>query len=362
MSDDRPQPQPGILDIAPYVAGESKAEGANTITKLSSNENPAGPSPHARAAFRDCDATLGVYPSSDHSALRQAIGEVYGLDPARIICGAGSDEIISLLCNGYAGPGDEVLFTEHGFAMYPISARAAGATPVVATETNRTADVDALCTAITERTKLIFLANPNNPTGTMISEAEILRLAEAVPHSCLLVLDGAYVEYVEAFDGGARLVEARQNVVMTRTFSKIFGLGGLRVGWGYAPAPVIDVLNRIRGPFNVNAAALAAAEAAILDVAYTENCRVTNAQWRDWMVAELNTLGLPTDPSHANFVLPRFASAQSAEACDAHLRANGFIVRQVGGYGLPEFLRISVGDELACRRVIGLIGQFLESA
>ena len=353
-------PQPGILDISPYVAGESKTDGANQVTKLSSNENPDGPSPKAIDAFRAAAETLAVYPSSDHTELRAAIGEVLGLDPARIICGAGSDEVIAFLCNAYAGPGTEVVYTEHGFSMYRISALAAGATPVIAAETDLTADIDAILSVVTENTRIVFLANPNNPTGTMISNAEVARLADALPTNCMLVIDSAYAEFVPGYDGGAAIVDAHENVVMTRTFSKIHGLGSLRIGWGYGPAPVIDALNRIRGPFNVSAAALAAAEAAIRDTDYAARCLATNTRWRDWLVAELNALGLPTAASFGNFVLPRFADADAASGCDAYLRQHGFIVRNVAGYGLPEYLRITVGDEVACHRLITLIAEFLE--
>ncbi|MHA3980080.1 histidinol-phosphate transaminase [Halovulum sp. GXIMD14794] len=356
-----PTPQPGILDIAPYKAGDSAAEGANAVTKLSSNENPLGASAAAKQAVRDAAEHVNVYPSSDHRELRAAIAEVHGLDPTRITCGAGSDELISLLCGAYAGEGDEVVYTEHGFAMYPISALAAGATPVKVPEKHRTADVDAILKAITPRTAIVFLANPNNPTGTMIPDAEIERLADGLPDGVLLVLDGAYAEYVEGFDGHARLVESRDNVVMTRTFSKIHGLGGLRIGWCYAPAAVWDVLNRVRGPFNVSSTALAAAEAAIRDTAWVEYSRKANAQWREWMIDELNAMGLPTDPSFANFVLPRFASPEQAAAADAHLRSHGLIVRGVAGYGLPDYLRITVGDEIACRRVVAILGEFLKA-
>ncbi len=212
-------PQPGILDISPYVAGESHAEGANSVTKLSANENPLGPSPDAKAAVREMAERMELYPSSDHTELRTAIGEIHGLDPAQILCGAGSDEIIAFLCNAYAGPGTEVIYTEHGFAMYRISALAAGATPVEVPERERVADVDAILDAVTERTRLIFIANPNNPTGTMLPAEEVARLADGLPESCLLVLDGAYAEYVPDFDGGAELVAARDNVVLSRTFS-----------------------------------------------------------------------------------------------------------------------------------------------
>ena len=355
-----PIPQPGILEITPYKAGDSAADGGNVVTKLSSNENPLGASAAARQAVRDAAGTVNLYPSSDHRELRAAIAEIHGLDPTRITCGAGSDELISLLCAAYAGAGDEVIHTEHGFAMYPISALAAGATPVSVRERHRTADVDAILAALTPRTAIVFLANPNNPTGTMLPEAEIARLADGLPDEVLLVVDGAYAEYVEDFDGHARLVETRDNVVMTRTFSKIHGLGGLRVGWCYAPAKVWDVLNRVRGPFNVASTGLAAAEAAIRDTAWVEFSRRANAQWRGWLTQELTALGLPTDESFANFVLPRFASAEQAAAADAHLRGHGLIVRGVAGYGLPEHLRITVGDEIACRRIVAILGEFLQ--
>ena len=356
-----PQPNPGILNIAPYKAGEGKAQGANAVTKLSANENPHGPSPLAEKAARGAIQRMELYPDSGHAELRQAIGEVHDLDPARIICGAGSDELISLLCNAWSGPGREVIHTEHGFAMYPISAMAAGATPVAVPERDRVADVDAILSAVTPETAMVFLANPNNPTGTMVSESEIVRLASELPAEVMLVLDGAYAEYVPDFDAGRALVDRFENVVMTRTFSKIYGLGGLRVGWAYAQPPVIDVLGRIRGPFNVSSVGLAAAEAAVRDTSYTANCARNNAHWRNYLVEGLRGIGLPTDDSHANFVLPRFKSAEAAAAADAHLRENGIVVRNVAGYGLPECLRITVGDEIACRRVVALLREFLET-
>jgi histidinol-phosphate aminotransferase len=283
---------------------------------------------------------------------------VLGLDADRIICGAGSDEVIAFLCQAYAGPGTEVVHTEHGFAMYRISALAAGATPVEVRERERVTDVDAILAACTDATRLVFIANPNNPTGTMIGLAEIERLAEGLPPQALLVLDGAYAEYVEGYDGGAEMVDRRDNVVMTRTFSKLYGLGGLRIGWGYGPAHVIDVLNRVRGPFNLSQAALAAAEAAIRDRAYTDHCRVENARWRTWLADALAEIGVPSDVSCANFVLARFANQAEAEACDDYLKTQGLIVRRVAGYNLPQCLRITVGDESACRRVVHAVRQF----
>ncbi|UOA13847.1 MULTISPECIES: histidinol-phosphate transaminase [Sulfitobacter] len=351
-------PQPGIMEIDLYQGGAAHVAGLDNVVKLSSNENPLGPSPAAVEAYRRAAYDLHRYPSSDHSALRASIAEVLGLDAGRIICGAGSDEIIAFLCQAYAGPGTEVVHTEHGFAMYRISALAAGATPVEVPERERVTDVDAILAACTDTTRLVFIANPNNPTGTMIGLAEIERLAEGLPPQALLVLDGAYAEYVEGYDGGAALVDRRDNVVMTRTFSKLYGLGGLRIGWGYGPAHVIDVLNRVRGPFNLSQAALNAAEAAMRDRAYTDHCRAENARWRTWLADALAEIGVPSDVSLANFVLARFANQAEAEACDDYLKSQGLIVRRVAGYNLPQCLRITVGDESACRRVVHAVRQF----
>ncbi len=355
-------PQPGILDITPYTAGKSGPAGGNRVTKLSSNENPLGPSPLAKAAYKKMAESLETYPPSDHFALRSAIAKTHRLNPENIICGAGSDEIITLLCQTYAGPDHEVLYTEHGFSMYRISALAAGATPVIAPESNRVADIDALLGACTDATRLVFLANPNNPTGTMVSDAEITRLAQNLPKQALLVLDGAYAEFVPGFDGHAGLVAARDNVFMTRTFSKIYGLGGARVGWGFGPDHVIDALTRVRGPFNVSAAGLKAAEAAVQDTEYTARCQQENAKWRNWLATKLASVGVPSDPGHTNFILARFENTETALACDAYLAKHGLIVRNVAGYGLPEFLRISIGDEIACRAVAGRIAEFMKGA
>lgn len=353
------KPQPGIMDIALYVGGKSHVDGIKNVLKLSSNENPFGPSDGAKDAIVRASHDAHRYPSSDHASLRAAIGDVWGLDPARIICGAGSDEILTFLCQAYAGKGDEVIYTEHGFAMYRICALAAGATPVEVAERERVVDVDAILAACTKKTKMVFIANPANPTGTMIGEADATRLAEGLPKGAILVLDGAYAEYVDGYDAGKVLVESRDNVVMTRTFSKIYGLGGLRVGYGYAPQAIIDVLNRVRGPFNVSSVGLAAAEAAMRDTAYTEKCRIDNAKQREWMAGALAELGVPSDTSTANFILARFGSEEDAKACNDHLTTQGILVRYVGGYGIPEGLRITVGDEASCRRVVHAIGQFV---
>lgn len=353
-------PQPGIMDITLYQGGAASVAGLENVVKLSSNENPLGPSQAAIEAFRRASFTLHRYPSTDHGSLRAAIAETHEIDAERIICGAGSDEIIAFLCQAYAGPGTEVLHTEHGFGMYRINALAAGATPVEVAERERVTDVDALLEGCSDKTRLVFMANPNNPTGTMIGASEIARLADGLPPKALLVLDGAYAEYVEGYDGGASLVDSRDNVVMTRTFSKIYGLGGLRIGWGYGPQHVLEVLNRVRGPFNVSQAALSAAEAAVRDTAYLDHCRTENARWRTWMADALAEIGVPSDVSCANFVLARMASAEDADACNAYLASQGLLVRPVGSYKLPNCLRITVGDEASCRRVVHAIRQFKE--
>lgn len=352
-------PRPGVLDIAPYVGGASKAEGAARVFKLSSNENPLGPSEQAKAAFREAAEALELYPDGGHGALRTAIAEVHGIDPDRIVCGAGSDEIIALLCNAYAGPDDEVLRSAHGFLMYEISAMAAGARPVTAPERDLTTDIDAMIAAMNARTRLVFIANPNNPTGTMVPMSEIERLADALPPQAMLVIDSAYAEFVDGYDGGIRLVEERDNVVMTRTFSKIYGLGALRLGWCYAPRHVVEVLHRVRGPFNVNAPALAAGEAAVRDREWVAHCVAENAKWRAWVTAELTRLNIPVLPSHGNFVLAEIG--EGAEACADRLARQGVLVRKMNGYGLPRHLRMSIGTEEGCRALIAGIRGWLGS-
>lgn len=356
------RPQPGIQDIALYKGGESVLPGRDDVLKLSSNENPLGPPDSAKAAVAQAAMTLHRYPSTDHRALRAAIAEVHDLDPDRIVCGVGSDEILSLLAYAYAGPGDEVIHTEHGFSMYRIMTLAAGAIPVTVPERDRRVDVDAILAGVTPLTRLVYLTNPGNPTGTMIGTDEIARLADALPKQVLLVLDGAYVEYAEGYDGGTALVSTRDNAVMTRTFSKLYGLGGLRIGWSYAPAHVIDTLNRIRGPFNLSDVQLAAAEAAVRDRAFADRCLALNARMRPWLTEELRAIGLAVDDSHANFVLARFGTEDAALAADATLRADGILVRRVAGYGFPDGLRITVGDEAGCRRVVAALRRMGEVA
>lgn len=354
----RIKPQPGIMDISLYVSGASHVPGKTEVLKLSANENPFGPSDKAKEAFARTVQNLHRYPNTDHASLRRAIAEVHDLDPDRIICGVGSDEVLQFVAQAYAGKGNEVIHTQHGFAMYPILAKAVGATPVEVPETDRRVNVDAILAACTPKTRIIFIANPGNPTSTFVPADEITRLADAMPQDAILVLDGAYAEFVDGFDGGAVLAGSRPNVVMTRTFSKMYGLGGLRIGWGYASREIIDVLNRIRQPFNLSETQLATAEAAVRDRAYEVKCRTDNAKWRDWLVTSLNDIGVACDPAFANFVLARFADPAEAEACDAYLQSEGIIVRRVASYQLPHCLRITVGDESACRRVVHAIAQF----
>lgn len=352
--------QPGIMDIALYVSGESTLAGRDDVLKLSSNENPLGPSPAAQDAFRRAAGDLHRYPATDHTGLRAAIGQVHGLDPDRIICGVGSDEVLQFVVQAFAGPGDEVITTEHGFSMYPILARMVGAIPVTVPEDTRRVDVDAILAAVTERTRVVFIANPANPTGTMLGADELQRLVDGLPPQVLFVHDGAYTEFADGFDGGASLVDRHPNVIMTRTFSKAYGLGGLRIGWGYAARAVIDVLNRLRQPFNLSNAQMEAARAAVLDRDFTDRCIALNARMRDRMRQSLIQMGIGCDESFANFVLARFDSPQTATAADAALRAEGILVRRVGGYGLPDALRITVGDEAAVTRVLDCLGNFMQ--
>jgi len=356
-------PRPGILEVAPYVGGEAAIPGRNRAIRLASNENPLGASPMAAAAYAGLKDELHRYPDGGATELREALGRSEGIDPARIVCGAGSDEIIALLVRGYAGPGDEVLHSAHGFLMYSIAARTAGATPVAAPERDLTADVDALLERVTPRTRLLFLANPNNPTGSCLGRAELVRLRAGLRDDVLLVLDAAYAEYVDDrdYEAGADMVEAGGNVVMTRTFSKIHGLAALRLGWAYCPPAVADVLNRVRGPFNVSQAAQTAGIAALGDDGHVERSRRHNGKWRAWLIEALRALGLQPYPSAGNFVLVRFADApaHSADAALAHLKGAGVLVRGMAAYGLPDCLRITVGSEEDLAAVVAALGDFL---
>ena len=355
-----PQARPGVLAIDAYVPGRSAAATAAKIHKLSSNESPLGPSPRAKEAYRRIAEDLAHYPDGSATALREAIGARYGLNPARLVCGNGSDDLISLIAHAYIGPGDEAIYTTHGFLIYRIATLAAGGTPVVAPEKDYVADVDAILAAVTPRTKLVFLANPNNPTGTYLTFAEVKRLAAALPRHVVLVIDAAYAEYVTRNDysPGLELALTSPNVVMTRTFSKIYGLAALRLGWCYAPAEVCDVLNRLRGPFNVNSAALAAGLAAIADVEHIDRAIAHNEIWLKWLSEEIAALEIPVTPSVGNFLLLHFKDAAEARAADEFLVQRGLILRAVASYGLPQCLRLSVGTEEANRLVVATLAEF----
>jgi histidinol-phosphate aminotransferase len=358
----RPEPKPGVMDIMAYVPGRESAPGAAKVWKLSSNETPLGASPAAIEAAKKVLARAEIYPDGSSHALRDAIAAAHGLNPANIMCTNGSDEALGLLAQAYLRPGDEGIFTEHGFLVYRIYIQAAGAVPVAVKEKDESADVDAILAAVTERTRIVFLANPNNPTGTYIPFEEVRRLHAGLPKHVLLVLDAAYAEYVRRndYEAGVELVAANENVVMARTFSKIHGLAGLRIGWLYAPTHILDALNRIRGPFNVNAAAIAAGAAAIGDRAHVEKAAAHNDKWLRWVSDELARLGLRVTPSVGNFVLVHFdGSGKSAAEADEFLIARGFILRRVAGYGFPNALRMTIGSEEANRGVVAALEELL---
>ena len=340
-----PLPRPEILTIHPYVAGESELPGANRTVKLSSNEGAFGVPPSAREAIVKAASETYRYPDGSAGALRAAIGKRWGLDPARIVCGAGSDDLLYQFCLSYGGPGRDIVMSEHGFTIYQIAGTYAGSRVIKVPERNLTTDLDAMLAAVSPATKLMFIANPNNPTGSMVPSDDIARFRAALPPEVLLVLDSAYAEYVThpAYDAGVKLVDATDNTVMTRTFSKIYGLGGMRIGWCYAPPGIVDVLNRVRGPFNVSVAAQAAAIAALSEPGWVEAGCAHNAEYRPKLAAGIEAAGLKVWPSQGNFVLVDLGTTETANAADAFLRKNGIIVRKVGGYGLPHCLRVTVG-------------------
>lgn len=358
-----PAPRPELLAIAPYVGGEHSAEGFANPIRLASNEGAFGPSPKAVEAYGALSKQIHRYPDGNAAALRAAIARHFSIEPERILCGAGSDEILTLLARGFAGPGDEVIYSRHGFLIYPIAAQSAGATPVVAPEKNLRTDIEAILAAVTERTRIIFIANPNNPTGSYVTRGELEKLHARLRSDILLVIDAAYAEYAEArdYESGLALARAAENVVMTRTFSKIYALGGLRLGWGYGSAAIADIYNRLRGPFNLSSAAMAAGIAALEDTPFIEASRTHNIVWRNWLTQELSGMGLTVHPSIANFVLVEFAPGR-AEAARLHLKSKGILVRQMGRYGLPECLRITIGLEHEMRAVAAELRNFLGAA
>ncbi len=358
---DRPSPRPEIMGISPYVGGESELPGRNRTIKLSSNEGPFGAPPGARAAYAALAPRMHLYPDGESKDLRAAIGRAFGLAAGRIVCGAGSDNLIYLLALAYSGPGREIIMSAHGFSIYAIAGRYAGARIVKAPERNLTADVDAMLAAVSPATRIVFLANPNNPTGSMVPAREVARLRAGLPPEVLLVLDAAYAEYVDRpdYEPGIALVRNGHNTVMTRTFSKIFGMGGMRLGWIYAPPAIVDVLNRVREPFNVNAAAQAAGIAALAEPGWLERGRTHNHEWRARLAAALGAAGIKVWPSEGNFLLADFSTERRATAADAALRARGIIVRRTGGYGLPQCLRITIGTGEECEAVAEALAAFM---
>ncbi|MBT3361067.1 MAG: histidinol-phosphate transaminase [Rhodospirillales bacterium] len=355
-------PQPGVMDITPYVGGESGVPGVTRIIKLASNEGAHGASPKAIEAFKAHGPEIHRYPDGGCTALREAVAAKYDLDASRIVFGAGSDELLGLLCRAYAGEGDEVLYSEHGFLMYPIAAKAASATPVPAPDDDLAADVDQILAKVTDATRIVFIANPNNPTGTYLPKSEMERLRAGLPGDVLMVVDAAYAEYIdlEDYSPGTDLVEANDNVVMTRTFSKIYGLGGMRLGWAYGSAQIADVLNRVRNPFNVSQAAQEAGLAALADQDFIDRVKAHNNEWLPWTTQKVRDIGYEVPPSIGNFILVRFPTAEGKSALDADefLKSRGIIARRMAVYGLPEALRVTIGLEDEMRAFVAALAEF----
>ncbi|MFN5632197.1 MAG: histidinol-phosphate transaminase [Sphingomonadales bacterium] len=360
----QPVAKPWINAIHAYTPGKAKSDDGRILIKLSANENPLGCSPDATAAMADARATLARYPDPASTALREALGKAYYLEADRIVCGTGSDELLNLIAAGYAGAGDEIIYVRYGFSVYDIAARKCAATVVVAPDKHYGTDVDALLALVTEKTRVVFVANPNNPTGTWTEDGEIMRLHAGLPADCVLVLDQAYGEYLEE-DGPAAFDLARKhaNVLVTRTFSKIYGLAAERIGWAYGQPGLIETLNRIRAPFNVTSAGQAAAIAALSDSDFLAHSRKHNSEWRDWMAAEIAALsnhGLKVIPSRANFLMVMFEGAVSAETAYKALMDEGYIVRWLPGQGLATGLRITIGSEEENRGLMAALRNILE--
>lgn len=355
-----PLPKSGILDIKPYVGGEGRVEGATRLVRLASNENVLGCSAKARAAYLSLAGDLHRYPDGSALALRTALGKAHDMNPDNIVCGAGSEELISLLVRSYAGAGDEIIYSQYGFLMYPICTKAVGATGVCVPEQNMRTDVDAMLKAVTPKTKMVLVANPNNPTGSYLNAAEMRRLIAGIPSHVMILLDAAYAEFVQEknYEDGRTLVDAHPNVVMLRTFSKIHGLAALRLGWAYCHADVAGVINRVRGAFNVNAPAQAAGVAALEDAEFIARTIDMVNEGRAYLAQELKTLGVLAYPSVGNFILTRFG--ERAEQIRLALRDKGIFIRQMGAYALPECLRITVGTAEDNRALITALQSILK--
>lgn len=359
----RPLPKPGILDIAQYVPGKSAAEGVVDPVKLSGNENILGSSPKAREAYAAAADQLHLYPDGHATPLRAAVAERFGLPPQNLVFGCGSDELIHLISQVFLEPGDNIVQAEYAFGAYAIAARACQAEVRSAPEPNFRIDVDKLIELVDERTRMVFVTNPANPTGTFVSGEELRRLQAALPPSVVLLIDAAYCEFADdlAFDNGLELAREVENVVVTRTFSKLHGLAALRVGWAYAPEPIIDAVERIRPPFNVNIPAQLAAVASLADEDFQQRSIDLVRQWRPWLVQQLGGLGLEVTPSQANFVLVGFPAGRSAAEAEAFLARRGLIVRGLAGYGLPNHLRLTIGLEAHNRAMVEALTEFLKA-
>lgn len=353
-----------LSSIAPYQGGKSTINGRRFVIKLSSNEGALGPGPDALTAYREHEQTIHRYPDGSCLELRKTIAVHYRLKRDQIVCGAGSDELLSLLCRIYAGPGDEVLYSEYGFLMYPIIARTVGAIPVKAPEKNLKTDIDSLLESVSAKTRILFIANPNNPTGSYLNKDELKNLREKLRDDILLVIDSAYADFVTTKDysAGFELVNQYQNVAVTQTFSKIFALGGLRLGWTYCPQETASFLNRIRAPFNVSSVAQVTGVAALRDTVFTDKVRSHTAQWRLWTTNQLKTLKLSVVPSVANFILLHLPknTPLNAEACDQHLKSKNIIVRRMEAYGLSDYLRITIGTENEMKTFVAAMGEFTD--
>lgn len=347
-----PTPKPGILDISPYIGGEGRGDSFENPLRLASNENQLGPSPLAREAYLKCASDLHRYPDGAATDLRQALAREYNIDPERIVCGGGSDELISLIAQSYAGVGDDIVYSQYGFLRYPICARAVGARPVPAPEKDMRTDIEALIKAVTPQTKIVFLANPNNPTGSYISADDMRSLRERLPSNVLLVIDAAYAEFVQEkdYDDGRALAATHENVVMLRTFSKIYGLAALRLGWGYFPKDVAGVINRVRSAFNASAPAQAAGVAALADKDFVRRSVEMATAGRRQLSEGFSSMGLKAWPSVANFLLVEFGA--KTEDIRLALKSQGIYVRQMDAYGLPQCLRVTVGTEDDNRRLL----------
>jgi histidinol-phosphate aminotransferase len=353
------------LGIHPYVPGKAKAEGFAEPIKLSANENALGSSPLAQAAFESAEHSLHIYPDPRASIVRTAVAERYRLEPERLIFGCGSDEVFQLLNQTFLEPGDNMVQGQYGFAAFAIGAYACQAEVRFAPEPGYRIDVDELLKCVDARTRIMFLANPGNPTGTWIPFSEIRRLHEALAPSIVLVLDGAYGEFASdpAFNDGLDLARTASNVVVTHTFSKLHGLAALRIGWGYAPAEIAAAVDRIRLPFNTSIAAQRAAVAALGDEDFQRASLELVEIWRPWLTQQLGGLGLEVvGGSATNFVLvgfPRTAGRTAAEA-EVFLASRGVLVRSANLYGLGDHLRATIGLEDQNRALVEALADFMK--